>query len=187
MKKDREELRAQLLILRCQTGDENAFSELFRAFSGRTHRYLRGLLGTEAADDVQQDVWMTVYRTLATLHNPGGFRTWLYRITRHRAIDRLRREQQTAERFEVLSDDDLAGTPDSPASEPELGKAEIEAALDGLTPAHREVLLLKYWEEMSYAEIALVAGCSIGTVRSRVHHAKQSIKTILEEKPTQAQ
>jgi RNA polymerase sigma factor (sigma-70 family) len=90
-------MRLHLLVLRCQAGDHQAFADLHREFSARTLRYLKGLMDEATAEDVQQDVWLTVFRKAAELTNPGGFRTWLYRVTRHRAIDVLRRERRRSE------------------------------------------------------------------------------------------
>ena len=84
-----DEKRLFLLVLRCQAGDETAFSRLMTWFGGRTLAHLRGLVGDEA-EDVQQDVWLTVYTRIGALSNPRAFRTWLFQTTRHRAIDFLR-------------------------------------------------------------------------------------------------
>ena len=81
---DPARLALEFLVLRCQTGDERAFERLLEQFGERTHRYLRGLVG-DAADDVQQEVWLAVYRGIARLAAPHAFRTWLYRTTRNRA------------------------------------------------------------------------------------------------------
>src|SRR3954462_3018134 len=89
-------LRLHLLVLRCQAGDEAAFAKLFGEFGDRTLRYLRGLLG-DAADDVQQEVWLVVYLGLSGLTNPRAFRTWLFQTTRHRAIDHLRKAKRENE------------------------------------------------------------------------------------------
>ena len=98
-----ERLRLHLLVLRCQAGDEQAFTSLFNRFSSRTLAYLRGLVGDDA-DDVQQDVWLAVYRNLRTVANPGAFRTWLFQTTRHRALDLLRKRRR-----EVVEGADEAG------------------------------------------------------------------------------
>jgi len=79
-----EALRQYLLVLRCQAGDEQAFAALYNEFNPRTLRYLRGLLDTQGAQDVHQEVWLTVFQKIATLANPRGFRTWLYQVTRQR-------------------------------------------------------------------------------------------------------
>jgi len=57
--------------------------------------------------------------------------------------------------------------------------SEIRLLLEKLSPAHREVLILKYWDDLSYVEIATIVGRSIGTVRSRIHHAKRKVKKLL--------
>ena len=78
--KAKASVQEYLLVLRCQAGDEKAFAGLLHRFGPRTLRYLEGLLDPETAQDVHQDVWLTVYRRISDLSNPGGFRTWLFRI-----------------------------------------------------------------------------------------------------------
>ena len=175
-----EELRLRLLVLRCQAGDERAFAQLMNQFSGRTLGYLRGLVG-DAAEDVQQDVWLAVYRGLSGLANPGAFRTWLYSTTRHRAIDFLRKRKRESEllaavaiEIEVVTHAEVAIV--------EFADEDVKQLLDRLPPLHREVLVLRYQNDLSYAQIALIAGCSIGTIRSRLHHAKQRLHEIMTNK-----
>src|SRR4051812_40636386 len=86
-----EEIRQQVLVLRCQTGDTRALEELYVRHSPRLGYYLRRLLdGDEAAAaDVQQEVWLTVIRKVARLKVPEAFNVWLYRVARTRALDRL--------------------------------------------------------------------------------------------------
>jgi RNA polymerase sigma-70 factor (ECF subfamily) len=179
----RDALRLHLLVLRCQAGDERAFGRLFDAFAPRTLRYLAGLVG-DGADDVQQEVWLTVYRQLSTLHDPRRFRTWLYRTTRHRAIDHLRALRRERELF-ADADDSPAADPPAPETgdtpfDPEL----LDRMLGRLSPVHREALLLRYRDELSYAEIAAVAGCTIGTVRSRIHNARHRLRALLNDSTT---
>lgn len=179
---DPNELALQLLILRCQSGDERAFERLFEQFSDRTYRYLRGLVG-DAADDVQQEVWLAVYRGIGRLAAPQAFRTWLFRTTRHRALDFLRSRKRESE---LLADTDLeavqelVAAPDSNPGDTELSWEQ----LDALSAAHREVLLLRYRDDMSYEHMALVIGCSLGTVRSRLHFAKQRLHDVINRRDT---
>ncbi len=182
--RDGEAVRQHLLVLRSQVGDERAFSELYDLFNRRTLRYLQGLLDKQAAEDVQQEVWLTVFRKIAMLANPSRFRTWLYQVTRHRAIDFLRRETRQSDLLKAVEEEGADGSVtlvDEPL--PSRGSAHLEAAMARLSPAHRDVLILRFWEEMSYTEIALIVGCSIGTVRSRIHHAKRNVKDALEGAP----
>ncbi len=174
-----DRLSLHLLVLRCQAGDERAFVKLMDAFGSKTHGYLRGLVG-EDADDVQQEVWLSVYRSISGLANPGAFRTWLFRTTRHRAVDFLRKRKRERELADDLahetieSDEESNDTPFSQIDEPTL-----DVALKGIPPPQREVLLLRYRDDMSYSEIALVVGCPIGTVRTRLHHAKRRLQELL--------
>jgi RNA polymerase sigma-70 factor (ECF subfamily) len=170
-----EHIRLHLLVLRCQAGDERAFAELFEEFGKRTLGYLRGLL-EEDAEDVQQEVWLAVYHSISRLSNPRAFRTWLFQTTRHRAIDFLRKRKRELELLEAAAVELSAA--EAAMGEEEAGAldgSEVRAELAKLPPVQREVLLLRYQDQLSYAEIALVTGCSIGTVRSRLHHAKRRL------------
>jgi RNA polymerase sigma-70 factor (ECF subfamily) len=170
------ELRLHLLVLRCQAGDERAFTQLFDWFGERSLRYLRGLVG-DAADDVQQEVWLSVYRNISSLAKPGAFRTWLFSTTRHRALDYLRGEKRERELLEDVAEE-MREASDESALDARVDAA-LDAAITELSPAHREVLLLRYRNNMSYAEIALVVGAPIGTVRTRLHHAKRRLQELL--------
>ena len=174
------QLSLQLLVLRCQAGDERVFARLMDTFGSKTLRYLRGLVGDDA-EDVQQEVWLTVYRGISALSNPGAFRTWLYRTTRHRAVDFLRR---TKRERELIDDVPIEQVEVSDAGDQgefaAVDESELAAALMAIPPPQREVLLLRYRDDMSYHEIALVVGCPIGTVRTRLHHAKRRLRELLE-------
>ena len=174
-------LSLHLLVLRCQAGDERAFAQLMDTFGSRTLAYLRGLVG-EDADDVQQDVWLSVYRGLRGLANPGAFRTWLFQTTRHRAVDFLRRRRREQELLEDVASEIVVdggasvGDDDSPG---EFDASQLDAALMAIPPPQREVVLLRYRDDLSYNEIALVVGCPVGTVRTRLHHAKRRLQELL--------
>ena len=178
---DAAELGLHLLVLRCQAGDERAFAQLMDRFGPRTLEYARRLVG-DAADDVQQEVWIAVYRGIAGLANPRAFRTWLFRATRHRVVDFLRKQNRereliAAEPIEVASEQ--AVVENMPDAVDAVVSPSMLEALASLPMAQREVLILRYQQDMSYAQIALVAGCSVGTVRSRLHYAKQHLHELL--------
>ena len=96
-----------LLVVRCQAGDERAFAALLDAFGDKTLRYLRGMLGDDA-DDAQQEVWLAVFKGIRGLTDPGAFRTWLFRATRHRAIDVLRRRKRERELIDDTPAEEVA-------------------------------------------------------------------------------
>jgi len=166
----------RLLILRCQAGDGLAFAELFDRYRPRLQYYLRKLAGDALEmDDLLQDVWFDVFRALPRLADPGAFPAWLYRVARDRAFRRLRRrrppcepvaEHELADRDGELTADDVAW---------------VHAALDRLSPEHREVLVLRFLEGMAYGDVAQVVGCALGTVKSRIYHAKRGLRRAIEE------
>ncbi len=174
-----DQLRERLLVLRCQAGDESAFTALYTRYRGPTQRYLRGLLAPDAAEDVFQEVWLTVFRQIRRVTNPGGFRTWLFRTARHRAIDALRKERRRSRLArEAFSPSGPAAGVTSEAG-PSADTGTLDATLATLSPEHREALQLRFYEDLSYAEIAAITGCPLGTVRSRIHHAKSKLKHAL--------
>jgi RNA polymerase sigma-70 factor (ECF subfamily) len=168
------DVRLHLTILRCQAGDERAFEQIMQAFGSRTLAYLTALVGDDA-DDVQQEVWLSVFRHVHELANPSAFRTWLFRLTRHRAIDWLRKRKRERELEEIATAEITEVVEDDAALNEELDDATLQKVLAGLPPPQREVLLLRYRDDLSYTEIAMVVGCPIGTVRTRLHHAKRKL------------
>jgi RNA polymerase sigma-70 factor, ECF subfamily len=179
---DDDELRLRLLVLRCQAGDEHAFAQLFDRFGPRSLAMLQRLVG-DAAEDVQQEVWLAVYRHIGTLSNLAGFRSWLYATTRHRAIDQLR----SARRQRGLIADAVLDSADVTESEEQSGVPLVDpAALDGaiasLPDAQRDAVVLRYRNGLSYAEVAAALGCSVGTVRSRLHYARQRLYELLRHR-----
>jgi RNA polymerase sigma-70 factor, ECF subfamily len=173
-----------VLVVRCQVGDRAAFDELLAHFHPRVRAFLHKMVagrGTvEQADDLAQEVWLDVFRGLPALGDASAFVPWLYRIARNRALRVLRRRPEPVASIEEVGpdavvDDDV----DAERFSAEDARA-VHAALDRLAPEHREVLLLRFLEDMSYEEIAAVAGCPVGTVRSRLHHAKRALVAVLD-------
>ena len=187
-----ERIYDSLLVVRAQAGDDAAFAELVERFSPRLRYFLRKLLAPHCAvgnalrgvpvgdaEDALQDVWLDVVRHLPKLAEPQALVAWLYRIARDHAYGRLRKARRLelpldeAQLVEAAADERDEFSPDD--------AARIHAALDELPPQHREVLVLRFLEEMSYEQIARVVGCQLGTVRSRIHYAKQALKESLHK------
>lgn len=186
METDPHHLRADrillhVLVVRCQAGDEAAFARLLDRFGPRTLGYLERLVGEEA-EDVHQELWLEVYRRIAQLTTPAAFVTWLFTVARHRAVDFLRHRRRSRELLDdVATEAAVHGAPSVDADGPGLpdGTADLRAAIAALAPLHREVVVLRYQEELSYAEIAAVVGCSVGTVKSRLHYARHQLQAAM--------
>lgn len=174
-----DRLYETVLVLRCQGGDEAAFEELVVRYTPRLRYYLRKML-TEAGspDDALQDVWIEVFGGLPRLASPAAFAAWLYRIARDRAYRQLRRRQPHHVSLQETDPPDIAEAAEDVLTAEEA--RQIHRALDGLAPEHREVLVLRFLEDMPYEEIAQVTGCPLGTVRSRLYYAKRSLRLALE-------
>lgn len=171
-----DRLHERVVVLRCQAGDDAAFEELVGIYSRRLRYYLRKMLReANRVEDVLQDVWLQVLRGLPKLADPGALPTWLYRIARDRAYGELRKARHN---LRPLEEAELI---DENGGDIRLEDAEcVHIALDALAPEHREVLVLRFLEDMTYENIAQVTGCPVGTVRSRIHYAKRALRCALE-------
>jgi RNA polymerase sigma-70 factor (ECF subfamily) len=170
-------LHEQVLVVRCQAGDESAFTELVEDYHARLHAYLRTLLGSaDQLDDALQEVWFDVFRSVPQLVDPSAFSAWIYRIAHNRAMRELRKRRphhvplEGNEVFEETDKNDINS---------DITADRIHAALARLAPEHREVLLLRFLDDMSYEDIAFVIGCRVGTIRSRLHYAKCALRRAL--------
>jgi RNA polymerase sigma-70 factor (ECF subfamily) len=173
----RVDLSEQLLVLRCQVGDEAAFAALVERYGPRLRYYLRKMLGRPGeVEDALQEVWFDVFRSVGRLGDPRAFPTWLYRIAHDRAARHFRRARPAPEPLPNGEVGEDAGAGDFTAEDAE----QVHAALDALAPEHREVLVLRFLEEMSYEEIARATGGQLGTVKSRIHYAKRALRRALE-------
>jgi len=183
---DREKrLYEQVLVLRCQTGDELAFAELLDRYGSRLRYYLQKSFGRiDGAEDAYQDVWLRAFRRIRGLKDPAAFVTWLYRIAQNCVRQELRRRRLPVCRIDEAGELAAPALDDVPWT-PEDG-ARIHAALDGLALEHREVLMLRFLEGLSYEQIATVSGCGVGTVKSRLYYAKRALRRVLEEEPIDA-
>jgi RNA polymerase sigma-70 factor (ECF subfamily) len=173
-----DRLYERVLVLRCQARDEAAFAELVERYQPRLRYYLRKLLpDAQGAEDALQDVWLAVFRAVSRLADLGAFRAWLYRIARDRAWRELRKRGPPHQPLEAVEPID-GRAEEQPFTAEDVER--VHAALDELSTEHREVLVLRYVEDMPYGEIARVVGCQVGTVRSRLHYAKQALRGVLE-------
>jgi len=172
-----ERLYERLLVLRCQTGDDDAYRELVTRFNPRLCYFLRKLSPRpDRADDLAQEVWIDVLRQLPRLKDAGAFTTWLYRIAHGKAMLEGRRNGRapaTTHEVEHLTQDEEATFSPEDA-------ALIHAAMDQLEPVHREVIVLRFLEELGYEEISQIIDCPLGTVRSRIHYAKSRLQKLLK-------
>ena len=175
---DTEQLYERVLVLQCRAGNEVAFAKLIACYQPRLRYYLRQLIrDPDSADDILQDVWIDVFRSLPRLNDISAFPAWIYKIARYRAFREGRKPSLSQLPFESEEVIDAQSDETNLSAE----NAEyIHVALQSLVSEHREVLMLRFLEEMSYEDIARVIGSPLGTVASRIHHAKLALRAALE-------
>jgi RNA polymerase sigma-70 factor (ECF subfamily) len=170
-----DRLYQQLLVIRSLAGDRAAAEELIALHQPRLRAFVYKMLpGSQNVDDIVQDVWLDVFHDLARLQSPAAFTPWLYRIAHNRVYRSLRRRPHA--RLDEMEIQDRNGVPDFTFEDVQA----VQAAMQQLEPEHREVLLLRFMEQMSYEQIAEAVGCPVGTIRSRLHNAKRQLRRILE-------
>jgi RNA polymerase sigma-70 factor (ECF subfamily) len=180
------------LISRCVAGDEGAFRMLMTRYERRAFGVAMGMFrNPDDAMDVVQEAFIRVHKHLPRYQSECAFFTWLYRIVKNLCIDHYRKHgskirveyEDDWRRKDILAEHAVVADmrhlePERPADRRQLREA-LEAALATLSDKHREVMVLREIEGMSYEEIAEVAGCRIGTVMSRLHHARKKLQRAL--------
>lgn len=171
------------LVLWARRGDYNAFEELVRRYRNDVVALAHHFVGNrEDAWDLSQEVFIKVFRSLKRFRGEASFKTWLLRITANQCKDHFkkRRLQTTAFETNGVAQNRASGQrdPREALEAAELGDS-IRAGLDTLNEKHRTVLVLREFEGLSYEEMAVVIGCSLGTVMSRLHHARKKLQQTL--------
>lgn len=174
-----EFLQERLLVLQAQCREDAAFHRLVKMYERRLLYYIRRIVGEPGASDVLQDVWIKVFVKLPTLKSAEAFRVWLYKIAHDLSVRHLRKKRRHEE---LLEEDHRPAIESETWNEFELlEQAEIvHRALGEMSLSHREVLTLRFLEGLELAEIAEVIGCSLGTVKSRLHYAKCQMRKTME-------
>lgn len=168
------------LLRKIAGGDEIAFAHFYRLFERRIYCFaLSRLNDSFEAADIVNEVMFEVWRNAKRFEGRSKVSTWVFGIARHKAIDRLRkrRPDQSEELHENIADDDGVDPVDVLAAT-ENAKF-IQRCMGTLSEAHREVVHLAFFEDLSYPEISAIADCPEGTVKTRMFHAKRALKRCL--------
>jgi RNA polymerase sigma-70 factor (ECF subfamily) len=169
------------LLARAANGEKDAFRQLFEAHHAAMFRFAYRLTGAvDAAEDITQECFLRLVRSPGFDHERGPLRQYLYGIVRN-----LVRQRQQANGREVHWDDDVEDDLKSaaaacldPMASAEL-TAVVQAAISGLPPLQREAIVLFEFDELSLEETAAVVGCDVGTIKSRLHRAREGLRRSL--------
>jgi RNA polymerase sigma-70 factor (ECF subfamily) len=175
-----DSLDGGLLVLRCQRGDPEAFREVVNRWEPRLYYYLRRVLADDSAVwDVLQETWLAVFRDVRTLGDVRKFPAWLYRVSRAKAVDSMRKQNRYVEAPEEPEVDCVEDGSAILMADEEAQL--VHEQLGKLSVIHREVLTLRFLEDFSSKEISEILRVSEGTVRSRLHYAKKNLSQFLRE------
>lgn len=162
------------LVARFQNGDPEAFDDLYRCYFNRLRRYCqRQTNDLHEAEEVAQEAFVKALRSMDSLQGERRFYPWMTVIAKRIVIDRHRKMS----RVELTEEPDLGSVdPDHDHLFAEVDAAQVRAALDNVGPRHREVLLMRETESMSYADIADRLDVPVTTVEALLHRARKALR-----------
>jgi RNA polymerase sigma-70 factor (ECF subfamily) len=181
----------RLLIARLRERDEQAFAEIVRLYGDKVFSLIFRMLGNrQEAEDVAQDVFITVFKTIETFRGEAKFSTWLLRIAANHSKNRIKHlARRPTEGVDPEDVSQVRSMPDRPAPpvqaqidapdkilEGAQTKALIQEAVADLDEDQRLLVVLRDVEELSYEEIGEITGLPEGTIKSRLHRARMAIK-----------
>jgi len=187
--REAEETPERVLLARLRRGEPDAFEELVRAHQDRLYDFCVRMLGDrEEAYDLVQDVFVSAHQHLARFREDAKLSTWLYRIGKNHCINRLkylkRRGRGRSEEYGERSEGALAealGSPPGPdaALESAREQARVQWAISQLEPDARVLVALRDIEGLAYEEIVDITELPLGTVKSRLHRAREKLADLL--------
>ena len=173
-------------IQSARNGDQAAFGQLVIKYQKRVYALTVRMCPTpELAEEAAQEAFLSAWQGLPFFRGDSAFSTWLYRLASNACVDLLRKEgrhQGPSLDDEAVSAEvpDTRPTPEAAAEQKEL-RAQIEAGLRTLSPEHREVLILREIQQLSYGEIADALSLDLGTVKSRISRGRRQLRNFLME------
>jgi RNA polymerase sigma-70 factor (ECF subfamily) len=184
MERSPDDIQDELLVLRCQSGEPEALDVLVSRWQHRLWRLAARMTGDrDAARDLAQDSWLAIVRGLRRLDDPAGFRAWAYRIVTNKCVDWIRR--RAVRRGAAAELQDVANAEIDNRRPPALEGADevarMRAALRRLPSNQRMILSLHYLDGLSVLEIAAVLDVPAGTVKSRLHRAREELRGTMVE------
>jgi RNA polymerase sigma-70 factor, ECF subfamily len=185
---------AAMLVRRCLAGDALAWEEIVQRYHRRIYNICYRFAGSgDDAEDLTQEVFIKMYRTLTTYdHTKGAFATWVTTITRNLLVDHFRKgkQQRLTDSIDATSEhedavplseqiQDQSAAPDARVRSREVGET-VHAALGKLSPELREAVILRDLQDMDYREIAAVLKVPEGTVKSRINRGRAELARLLQ-------
>ena len=174
-----QHIQDELLVIRCQDGEPDALEELIVRWRVRLHAHAWSLTrNAEAAADASQEAWLAIVKGLGRLSDPSLFGPWAYRIVTHKCADWTRARQRRRRLVKRAIDEGLARPEEDARGEDEATR--LRAGLARLGPDSRAILSMHYLGQLSVNQIATALDVPVGTVKSRLYHAREDLKAAFE-------
>lgn len=158
-----------------RTGDENALAQFYEEYKEPVWRLCRRLLQREAdAEDVLQTTFVKAFCALPQFRGDASLKTWLFRIAVNEAITLLRRRDSAY----LSTTDEALGELVASDGMSDTERVAVRSLISSLKPDFRTVIVLRYWEELSYEEIASVLSLPLPSVKMRLHRAKEAFREL---------
>lgn len=186
-------LRERILLRKLKDHDERAFAELVAAYQGQVYSLVYRMVGSRTeAEDVAQEVFITVFKNIGGFRGECRLSTWMYRIATNHCRNRIKYLSRRRVHEHRQYDEELARLQPSSsvAGSPTTGEVArpdhmvegmqlerlVQEAIASLDEDHREVIVLRDVQNLSYQEICEITGLAVGTVKSRIHRARLALK-----------
>lgn len=172
------------LVRRIQQGDRRAFEEFVDSYGPRVHALVRrNVDNTSDAEDLSQDIFVDLYRSIGSFRGEAALGTWVYRVAMNHCLKYRQRARPACLPYDEALDADVTSSdwrsdPLRSAARQELSD-QVRVALDGLSPLHRDVVILHELHGLTYQEVAAVLEVPVGTVKSRLSNAFRRLRESL--------
>lgn len=179
------------IISSCRKGDRDAFNILMEMYQKQVFNIAYGMLSDyEDASDAAQEVFIKIYKSIASFKGESSFTTWMYRICSNVCNDILRKRQKRGFVTSIDSDEEKDAAIQIPSETPtpeeqvEMNERQrtVREAINELSPEYREIILYSDMQQLSYEEIAVILKCPKGTVKSRLNRARNALRKKLSSK-----
>ncbi len=172
------------LVKKFLEGDESAFNTIVSIYKYKIYWHARRMLGNHGdADDVTQEVLITIFKKLHTFRFDSSLNTWIYQVTSRRCLNYLKKRKlksffslESDEARSLKKDEDVAAVFES---REKLEK--LDEVLEQLPPKQREIFILKNFEELNYREIEKITGTTVGALKANYFHALKKVKELMPD------
>ncbi|MGF1482689.1 MAG: sigma-70 family RNA polymerase sigma factor [Cyanophyceae cyanobacterium] len=182
---DQARITDRELVLQCQQGDRAAFRQLYCRYQPRVRATLYQLCGERVLDDLIQEVFLRAWKGLPKLREAAYFSTWIYRITWNVASEHRRYSAQTQRRSQEYRQTTAQTFQSLVRNAPDLMQLHyqdlVQRGLQSLSFEHRTVIVLHDLEDLPQREVAQILRLPLGTVKSRLFHARKAIRQFLQQ------